>query len=837
MALLDRLINRGKEKEKMWEDYDGLKAESQILGEVRRIWSFLQLSRRRLEYEWFVNDMHYYNDRYLAYNAGVRRVQTVSVEKMMDRLVINLGKQYARAIVNFLNVDHPNVGVRPGNQTDNDFLRAKREKYALDYWYRHLKLNEEFKKASLDGTKGTIGWVKVLWDKDALSPTSPFTNDDGKKTTHTYGQLVVKRCDPFEIYWDPMASGKDDMRYISQAVVRTLAELKSNNLYENTDKLAADQKLSSSIVKAAEIRVLTANAANQSMGQPNDMDTVLTIELFRKVYNKEAKEWQTWLTTFTETGILLRHQKWDMNEFPFEYYIPEVVGKLNESRGCLHDLREPVRVINDMVSQINESARVMGKLNWLIPKGSNIGVIEDKTGQFIEYEVVPGGRPEQAQALNLPSYIMQFVSVLRSFAEDVVGIHGGVQGKAPFAQASGDLVDTLNEGDENNLSIMRDNMDDFVNRTAKLELKTFKQNGTSSSRFPTTEKDELGQIRYMDLDPKDVDTNDDLEISTGSKMPYSTSQQNQMFMNLWKEKAIQDANVLFRLLEMPDLDTSMGDEEPHIARQIKEIQDILDGKEVDDPQVFENHQVHIKTLDNFCNSERWPDLDPDQQQKLLDHRSKHITLSIQLAEIAASMQVEPIKRSITLMERMNKMSDTTAIERDNLFKKFGIQSDAAQVQFRGGLAIQDPAQAEQQAMAEDNEMLEERPVQVSYADNHVVHLQTHGPVFDMIKKNIAAQQKGLPVKQTVSQVTFEIMQQHIKDHIQSMLATQVAPGLVPNDQSSQPPQPSLKNTGPANQAPVNMSKQAQQAQSQQQAQPMPNQPKSKSNKKSSKATK
>jgi hypothetical protein len=266
-------------------------------------------------------------------------------------------------------------------------------------------------------------------------------------------------------------------------------------------------------------------------------------------------------------------------------------------------------------------------------------------------------------------------------------------------------------------------------------------------------------------------------------MPYSIAQKQQMYMNLWKEHAITDPAVLFRLLEMPDIDAAMGDDEADVERQLDEIRLIMKGKQPANPEVFENHDVHIKTLDKFAKGSNWNKLNDKQKQMLRDHRQKHITFSIQLAQIASSMQFEPIKRSETVMLRMNKMSDTTAIERTQLWTHFGVQSDAAQVQLRGGLYIQDPAQAEMQAQNEDIEMMDMRPVQVSFGDNHLVHIETHSQIIN------SKQFQAMP--QTVQQ----LFTNHVKDHIQAMQDTQVSPGLVPNDQIGMPQNPTLQDTG------------------------------------------
>lgn len=781
MAIINRQTNEQKQ-------------DQQAIEETSKIWEYMKQARRRNEFEWFVNDVYYNNNQYFKYNTGTRRIQNISVEQMNDRVVINKVKQQVRGIVNFLNAEHPDIGVRPGDQADDAYLRAKKNKHLADYWYRHLKMNKTAKKVSLDAAKYGLGWVKVLWNNDALSPTQPFLDDNGDSKTESYGEIYVDRCDPFEIYPDPMAQTLPDMRYIIHAPTRTIAELKANPLYKNQDKITPDTKLAASLMKQAELRLAISNANTFQLGQSNGMDTVVVLEIFRKIHNPETDKWEIWVTTRTEAGVLLRNEKWSLDEYPFACFQTDIAGMIMDSKGVIHDIKEPNRALNEMVSQVHESAKIMGKLNWLIPRGSNVNVITDETGQFIEYDVTPGGAPRQADAINLPTYIMQHIGQLQAFIEDISGMHASFNGRAPFAQASGDLVDTLSAGDQNNLTMMRDNYDDFFVDMFKLMFKTAKVNVQVSKQFPTSTNNEFGEQRWDEIKPSEISENDDVIISTGTAMPYSIAEKQQMFMNLWKEHAITDPNVLFKLLEMPDIDAAMGDDEPDIERQLDEIRTIMKGKEPAEPEIFENHAVHIQTIDKFGRGTAWLKLSNKQKQWLRDHRQKHIEFSIQLAQISASMQQEPIKRSETLMLRMNKMADTTAIERTQLLTKFGINSDAGQVQLRGGLYIQDPAQAEMQAKNENIEMMDMRAVQVSFGDNHIVHLQTHGPVLDQL---LAAQKAGQPVSDTI----IKLFHGHVKDHVQAMEATQVAPGLVPNDQMSMPNQPNLSDTGEPGQMP------------------------------------
>lgn len=779
MEIVDRIRNAGKTPEE--------KADDEVKFRTGKIWEYLRESRRRRAYEWFINDMFYENNQYLKFNVASRRVQSQPVTKVLDRVIINKTKTQVRGIVNFLNSEHPDVGIRPGTQADDAYLRAMKEKHQCDYWYDVLQLNRKGKIISADSCKHGVGWAKILWDEDALAPSAPFVTTDGASHNKTYGQVTFDRCETYEVYPDPMAEDLGDMRYMVHAPVRTIAELQNNKLYKNTDRIESDHKLSVDNMRSFELRQEVATGPEWSYGQSGGMDTVVALEIYWRYFDSFSNSWKLRVTTRTEAGVILRDEDWGMDEYPFEFFQTEVAGKILESKGVIHDIREPNRALNEIMSQIHETARIMGKLNWRVPRGSNLDVITDETGQFLEYDIVPGGAPEQTQAVNLPSYIFQEVNMLVGFIEDLSGMHAAFNGKAPFAQASGDLVEELSQGDQNNLTTMRDNYNDFWSRSYKKMLKTAKLNYKTTRKIPTNQKDAFGEDVWVELKPSDIDVEDTVKVNTGTAMPYSIAQKQQMYMNLWKEKVIQDPSILLKLIELPDIAAAMGDDEADITRQLKEIKDIIAGKDPADkkngldPIISENHQVHIETLDKFTKTEKFKELKPDIQQKILDHRAKHIDLSIQLAQIQQAMQVEPIKRSETLMIRPTSMNELSAIERTQYFSKFGIQSDSAQIAERGGLFVQDPAQAEMQAQNEDIEMLQMRAVQVSWGDNHQVHLETHAQIMDH------------PNFKLFPQVVQDLFEQHMKDHMDAMKAILTSPGLVPNGQEGMPNQPRLSN--------------------------------------------
>lgn len=752
--------------------------DEQIVGEAQRIWKYLKEARRRSELEWFINEQAHDNNEFLQYNMATRSLVPVTTDKRRDKVTINRVKQQTRSIVSFLNNRKPFVQIMPGSQEDDAYLRSRKTKNLCDDWYDRLQMNKKNKKISKDGVVKGLGWARIAWSNEALAPTTPFTYKGEKRSTQ-YGDVTFDYCDTFDIYPDPLASEKPDLRFIAQAYPRSIGTLKSNKKYRNTDKLKADGRLSASDLKQVQLRQtvgggLTGSTTNSGN---DDLETIVVVELF---YWKQTDkgDWKICLVTMSDGGVLLNWEWWEIDELPFEPFIADITGAMLRSKGTVHDIREPNRAVNDLVSNTLEAARTMGKLNWLIARESNINVITDEHGQFIEYDRGSGAAPTQAQPAGIPSYVPNLVGYLDSAIMDIGGSHDASVGKNVSSGASGELVKTLQSGDATSLAMLSDNFDDFLVRSFKLMIKTAKHFGKSSRVVRNSDADEFGQYAWTKLEPKEISTDDDIRVKSGSNLPFTSDQRQDFYMGLYKNGIITDPNAILKLLDVPDLINVLGDDELDIRRELDNIAKVIAGKKITAPLVSEKHNVHLQTLDKFIRSERFEELKKEQQAVLLYHRQQHASMAADQAKTAAMSQYEPIRRTEAVSLTVKDMSGATPMERGGLLNQFNIDSDAFRIQQRGGLVVQDPADAENQAQNEDIDLMDGKPVPISLGDNHEVHIETHQQLLDegrdaMLPPNVV-----------------EAIKAHIKAHTDALQQLQPSPGLVPpGEELGEPPQP------------------------------------------------
>ncbi len=768
-------------------------ADKAVLAKAQKIMQYMLTAKRKAEYEMWLNEQFYQGEQ-STYNSKTQARTTVQSD---DKVVINKIKQNARFVVMWLNRDHPQSRVMPTLQDEQSYDHAKKTEHLIDSWYDTLDLGTSNKQTTLDAYKFKIGAQKILWDSKALAVTSPWHDSAGDERTDTKGDLAIDRVDPFEIYLDPMLNSTniDDARFVAHSMPRSLGELRANPDYINKDKLSGDAKLASSMLKESIIRAQTVGAGSFTPDGKDDLATTLVDELFFREINEETKDWQIRKVVSTRNGVLLENTVWDLPFYPFELYVADVQGSILDGGGPLRDLRSPQKAFNQIMSIIHENARVMGKINWKMPRNANVNVIDDTIGQFLEFDPTPGGSPEQLTPSGLPAYMPAHATTLMNLIDDLGGNHSASYGKSPGSKASGELVNRLQEGDSNNLLLMRDNLDDFQRRVFKKALKTFKQYAQVDRMVRSKSTNSVGRYDFYSIKPSDLVTNGDIEVVTGSKMPYSMQDRQEMLLNMHKEGII-DAKTFLKAVNLPDLDNAMNTTQLDIERALDENRRLLEGKGqiLPSPAKGEDHAAHIEVHTQLIKSQEYLDADPATKDAIQEHYGNHVNLNYQLAMLAASMNMDPIKRNETIMLRQD-LAQLTPIERTQALAKVSIQSDAAAIQQRGGLHQQDPAAAEIQAQQEDIELMKGNPVMISLGDNHQVHIETHSQVTQTAAWDVAPE---------VIKRNFD---RHIKMHMDAMAAAAPMAGLVPDEgydvpnapqvvQEPQQPQPSPATTGP-----------------------------------------
>lgn len=746
---------------------------------ANNIFTYCLQGRRPYELEWFINDTFWRDRSSFRYNVTNKMLEPMPAEKSVSRVNINKSKQLVRGVTSYLTREHPMINIIPGTQEADAYSNAKKEQYLYEHWYDNLQLNAIHKRVAGGGARHGIAWSKVIWDEDAVAPTKPYmVNGEESKTVK--GEVLVLPTDNYAIYADWRATSKDDMRFMNEAFPRTLGELASNKRYDQDviDSISADDKSSLSMLKLESL----TNGGGRTPEMANHADptqrTVIIIETYVKEFDLETQKWLINLYVTTESKLLLYHDAWPLDEFPYEYFQTDVADMLYETDGVIRDIRGLQQSLSRAASQVEETMQTMGKLNWLVPRGAGITVITDRTGQFVQYNP-QAGTPTQSHPANLPNYTDTHMSNLERWIDDIGGIHDATYGKLPTSRASGDLVQALQSGDSTSLGIYKDNFADYIAREGKLMFKTAKYHyaQTGSRTIPMKTKSGTGDYQWSTIKASDILLEDKVNVQVGTGLPYDQTERIKLGVEMKKE-GILNADQTLKLMNISALTDVMGDNQQDIDRQISENKKMMAGQEIDDPYIFEDHDTHIMVIDQLGKSDSWWGLNDSVKQAILDHRTKHMTISISLKKLMSSLNVDVIKRSESLMVRSSTTDDMSPIEKQQFFEKFGVDSDAAEIQLRGGLNIESPQEAVPQADKENGLLAKGYPAKVSLGDNHMVHIQVHNAAMAPLPDG-----SPNPLFTSLPQSTQKMFQEHVSNHQVALKATTPQPGLIPNSKT------------------------------------------------------
>lgn len=761
-------------------------ASSEKATKANNIFSYCLQGRRPYELEWYIDDTFHRDRQVLRYNVNNKSLEPMPAEKSQSRVNVNKSKQLVRGVTSYLTREHPMVNIIPGTQEDDAYSKAKKEQYLYEHWYDHLQLNSVHKRVAGGAARHGIAWSKVIEDDSAVAPTDPYkvNGADGTETEKNTvkGEVLVLACDNYAIYADWRATSKADMRFINEAFPRTVGELAANSKYDQNavDMISADDKSSLSTLKLESL----TNGGGRTPEMANHADPQQRTVITRETYVKElgeisegplkwdVTEWMVNLYVTTEANVLLYNGRWPIDEFPYEFFQTDIADMLYETDGVIKDIRGLQQSLSRGASQVEETMQTMGKLNWMIPRGAGVTVITDQTGQFVQYNPA-AGQPTQSHLAQLPQYTETHMSNLERWIDDIGGIHDATYGRLPTSRASGDLVQALQSGDSTSLGIYKDNFSDYIAREAKLMFKTAKHiyKKSGSRRVPINASTGTGIPQWAKISHNDIVIEDRIRVQVGTGLPYDQGERIKLATELKKEGIVTDEQAL-KLMNIRVLTDIMGDKQNDIDRQIEENKRMMAGKEIDDPYIFENHDTHIEVIDQLGKSEKWWGLKDEVKQQIMEHRQKHMKLSVAMKKLMASLNVEPIKRSESLMVRSATTNDMSPIEKQQFYEKFGIDSDAAEVQLRGGLNVENPEDAVQQADKENRMIAQSYPAGVSLTDNHLVHLEVH-----------QAYQDRPDFELVVPRAAQKLLDEHIQQHQLALKATTPTRGLMPNSET------------------------------------------------------
>ena len=346
----------------------------------------------KLEKQWMINMAYYKGWQNLRYDVKNGRILWNEQDPL--KFYVNMVYTTIRAVRNSVLKNQPtwDVDAKPYVDGQEENLRVL-GKFIADM-YDKLKMNQKVKEAVTFGLIYGIGIFQYGWDSD--------------------NGMWIETLDPFDTYFDPVATSLDDSRYVVKVIRKALEDVKNNPLYKNTKDLkSGDRRFSESEYK------------QQLMGENENQQTADTV-LLHEMWLKD-KEGIRVVTTCN--GQLLRNEVTDFNKLPFVLYQPDINPHEIYSEGWVKNIVPLNKALNQLERNVLEFNNIFSKGKYLMDKGAKVKAITNENGQIIK--VTRGYRFEQMDIKPMSSTPFNQIANLQRYLQDVGAAQEALLGRAP----------------------------------------------------------------------------------------------------------------------------------------------------------------------------------------------------------------------------------------------------------------------------------------------------------------------------------------------------------------------------------------------------------------------
>lgn len=472
-------------------------------------------------------------------------------------------------------------------------------------------------------------FIKEVWNATMTDPGNLESDpmNPGGSGKPAIGDIDLGVVRPYNLFIpDLLAKDIEDQPYTFEAYTKPVAWVKRffKGMLEND--VVPNASARSEIFQSRYF-----GAGNNTDAMP---DSVLILECYVKPGGCEYFPEGGMVTLVGDELVQVAQEfPFSHGEFPYAHIRHIPTGKFYGD-SVLVDINPLQREYNGTRSHIIESKRLMAKPQLLVPKGSmQARKYTSEPGALVEYN--PGmGKPEPLQLQSLPTYVLDELNVLKADMDDISGQHAPSRGMAPGqGVTAATAIAFLQEKDDNIMTPTYDSIESAVQKTARHTLIDVQEHWDLPRIVRVTGMD--GAFDALEL--KGVEISTDIKIESGSALPQSRPARQALLMELAQNGFITPPMLLDMLdmggiskltqqiridrdqavrenLQMKRLtpdDINMYNQQKTMEKQQGQTEQGPDGAPIytqPDPATFppmvdvhdyDNHEVHIKTHDNY----------------------------------------------------------------------------------------------------------------------------------------------------------------------------------------------------------------------------------------------
>ena len=570
--------------------------------------------------------------------TDIRRSERQFLHKV-NKFIVNHLHDMTETRISQLCRIKPAVEVLPTNDEYEDRNAAKAVKYLIDHIWYNNNMEEIRQKMLRNAFVFGESYCFVLWNKDKgdLHPEFVKARDKGMDLNYMQkGQEVTdEEGQPLKINMEqPIRIG--DISYEIEVPWRVYLQRQKSfdkveycfrvsvEATETLKKMYPDKKdkfKSSMNVKAFDADTLAEHLMEE--------ETVVY-----ELYHKQTKYCgKGYYVKFTKDSIL------EMDYLPFSHGklplirltdmdVPEQLNGVST-----YEMVKPIQTMHDNLSTLlAKNIYMMGHAKWVMPRGACKIESLGNDNTIVQYQGPTA--PQMLQTMPNPPEAYRFRDSLRDEMGQIYGIQGVSRGQPPKGITAAVALQFLNEQEQerNSTTVIKHNemMKELAKMTIAVAGDYYEPDDGRMVRI--VGKNNRYSIRHFDA--ATLSKNYDVRLELGTGLPESKAGKIQRIVEIMQMKPDLLSNERWiDLLDLVNTDKMNSLITVGVRAAESENEDMMAGRDVADPEEFEDHithwKVHTKAIQERTFKEECP---LEYRKEVLEHIAVHEYLMIEKAQ-------------------------------------------------------------------------------------------------------------------------------------------------------------------------------------------------------------
>ena len=537
-------------------------------------------------------------ERYRSKINNVRRNQLISVAKVMK--------------------DEPVLRAVPSGASLDDIKTARISNYVFDNLYAQNEIDltgKTYCNLKTAHTHGTA-WYKVKWN-----PLLADRKGDYDITIH----------DDFEIYPDPSATNWFNMEWCLHAYMQDIYKLE--RLFPKL-KGKIKEWQNNKDDQARNLYTLDYYYSNPKAYQGK----AFVLEFWSRAGGRYPGGKKAILINFEH---LAQYGDNPFKDFGFYFSMPfvpliwdPVAGRLH-GRSGVEDQIPINKEIDKICSLTMENIRQTAAFKIGLPRGSAKAqdVMSEKVSVFY-FNADGGGKPETVPVPTMPPYISEYLAFLTGTQQDMGGIHEVSMGQLPErgSQMSGSALKLLQDSEMVSHSPIMRSLKGTLSIIGQMILMIVKKYYTEERIITIAGDGKRNEV--VRFKGSDLSGSVDVKIQIGSAFNTSAAAKVEGVMSLYEKGILQDAEKgspaakkVLQALEFGQVEDIYRLDSAHERRAAWVIDQIVNHHLVPEIQPFDNHEIHVRVLEEYMLDEEFEENTDELKEILIERWEEHKKLA------------------------------------------------------------------------------------------------------------------------------------------------------------------------------------------------------------------